>query len=65
VKNNVNPKTQTVTKILLKRYLENGTVDAAVAFTSLKKLVKDGFVTKNLGGYANNSSNGLNAWFTI
>jgi hypothetical protein len=49
----------TLTKMLLKMYLEKGTHIFDASLKSMKKLLVVGLLTKNLGGKRNNSSNGL------
>jgi hypothetical protein len=55
----------TVVIILLKRYLDAGTLEDDDILKSIKKLLNVGCFTKNLGGYAISSSIGLKAFETM
>jgi hypothetical protein len=49
-----------INKLLIK-YLENGMPEPLEIRANSVKLLTVGFLTKNAGGYANNSEMGLNA----
>src|SRR5690606_29842454 len=56
---------KTVTKIVLKKYLENGTKDVPRTTPKSLKLSNVGFCTINFGGYSKISFRGLKALLTI
>jgi len=51
--------------MLLNKNLVIGIPDSTEKLKSILKFSKVGFLTKNLGGYANSSVNGLKALFKI
>lgn len=59
-----NTPIEVINKLLIK-YLENGIPDALDMRANSVKLFTVGFLTKNAGGYANNSEMGLNAWLMM
>lgn len=61
-KNRDKNTTDTVIRRLLNTYLESGIPAVLDALNSFLKLSSVGFVVINLGGNANSSSMGLNAW---
>ena len=58
----------TVTRVMtieLNKYLDIGIPVVEVTSNKSLKFLVVGLITKNLGGHANNSDSGLNAWLNI